>query len=928
VAVVVVVVAAAAAMKKDWVSLLVWLLVSVWCYSFFCWVGPTVPGVWGEQCVPINEGVDDDVCAEVVNSDMWKSNFPKTHMNENTETCRQAGRCNYEGVKIGEALRLVEDRDLLTMMLVFMMNTLVFCTAVFLRSSGHRCQRTKVDDEQDGIAEFDLDSFDVAPSIIPVAVAGAGPTTIKNKVISRLNSARSGHEDDLLSQGAGASPGSVASAAAFERTASNSSDGMFEVESGSAGGQSPKGKGRLRRGKGKAAEVDDELDLEKISMEMMGLISIVRQPDELVYVHCGADAYLYMKYQKYMINMLWVMFLVSATVLLPNQYGNRESVGQDKEFLNTFYLWANAANLPGKDEGGPRMYTQLIATYFFSLLVFIWLTEFRKLMVKLQDPTYVQELNSQVQDVERWGSEDDSKQASLEDAITQEARSRTLMVRNVPVELSRTAILNAIQAATGDQLLEVHVPARCGRSLLSRTGLAYFQPQGAGSGIAFLTFRQRAHARTFRDSFKTMHAKVKKKQSLQVDLGAVGTFGVDLGVELPTFVQETIDRVTDVDAHLESVLNEIETNVVRAEDATDRVTDSVTQVFRNLICCWPQRGATIAADTSASDGGGGGGGLATLSNRTRSIDLTTPPVSEQNEDDLRASATRRNAVSGESPTAASARDGVEHFSNVLARESSTPDELARSAAELTESMARTTGGRADPDTIELKFPESFHSKAWKVNWAPERNDVVWPNLHVGGRERKFRKLISTIVLTVAFFAIAYMYNKYAMQRQMTKLLTEATKDTTGIEEGAMFDNSLNGKSYQFGKLVYGMVTIYAPVVVLCLVNYGILPVLCMASSSLEGRRRNSSIHKAVLRRNYLFMMINILILPTLALKTPDAFMAQFKQMSDNIQMAKTYDWQIGYCHNGCLCYGASSFHVCDDNSFSTWEKLQQDEEGK
>ena len=43
------------------------------------------------------------------------------------------------------------------------------------------------------------------------------------------------------------------------------------------------------------------------------------------------------------------------------------------------------------------MYPQLVALYFFSILVYIWLAEFRKLMVKLQDPTYVQELTSKVQ---------------------------------------------------------------------------------------------------------------------------------------------------------------------------------------------------------------------------------------------------------------------------------------------------------------------------------------------------------------------------------------------------------------------------------------------------------------------------------------------------------------------------------------------------
>ena len=121
------------------------------------------------------------------------------------------------------------------------------------------------------------------------------------------------------------------------------------------------------------------------------------------------------------------------------------------------------------------------------------------------------------------------------------------------------------------------------------------------------------------------------------------------------------------------------------------------------------------------------------------------------------------------------------------------------------------------------------------------------------------------------------------------------------------------------------VTIYAPVVVLCLVNYGILPVVCMVSSLLEGRKKTSSIQKAVLRKNYTLMIINILILPTLALKTPDAFLAQFKHLSDSIQMQKTYDWTIGYCHNGCQCYGATSFHVCDDQSFSPWEKTATDE---
>lgn len=425
-------------------SLLVWLLASVWCFSFFCWVGPTVPGVWGEDCVPIHTGIDEDACAEIVDSDKWMSNFPKTHMTENMQTCQDAGRCNYLGVKIGEALRAVEDRDLLTMMLVFMMNTLVFCMCVLAISSGHRCHRSKVDAATYGAVNFNLDSFDRTPSLLSDQSNAAPAVGMKDKVLRRIMPVRSERAGVLLEQSPPVSPAAAGTS--------------FEVEDGDL-------RGSL------SGTADDELNLEKISMEMMGLISIVRQPDELVYVHCGADAYLYMRYQKYMINMLWVMFLASSLVLLPNQYSNRESVGADREFLNTFYLWANAANLPGKDDGGGRMYPQLVALYFFSILVYIWLAEFRKLMVKLQDPTYVQELTSMVQDVERWGSRDDSNKASLEDAITQEARSRTLIVQHVPVELSQPEIRQKIQAITGDQLLAVHVPKRRGRSLLSRTGL-------------------------------------------------------------------------------------------------------------------------------------------------------------------------------------------------------------------------------------------------------------------------------------------------------------------------------------------------------------------------------------------------------------------------------------------------------------------------
>ena len=199
---------------KDWVSLLVWLLASVWCFSFFCWVGPTVPGVWGEDCVPIHTGVDEDACAAVVDSDKWMSNFPKTHMMENMQTCQDAGRCNYAGVKIGEALRAVEDRDLLTMMLVFMMNTLVFCSCVLAISSGHRCHRSKVDAANDGAVNFNLEAFDRTPSLLSEQSSAAPALGVKGKLLGRISSIRSERADGLLGQSPPGSP--TAAGASFE----------------------------------------------------------------------------------------------------------------------------------------------------------------------------------------------------------------------------------------------------------------------------------------------------------------------------------------------------------------------------------------------------------------------------------------------------------------------------------------------------------------------------------------------------------------------------------------------------------------------------------------------------------------------------------------------------------------------------------------
>lgn len=790
-------------MQRDWVSIWVLLIGGFWLFSAWSWLAPSVPGMWNQRCVSIVPGRYDDLCENVP----FVSNFPQTHQADNKQICETAGddaerKCKYEGVKIGEALRYVEDRDLLTMMMVFGMNTLIFIFSVSLRSSGHRCQRTKEDAEEE-IAEFDMDHFDLHETLVPRNEAPAVPESLTGKVASGLRgireSRREAQEQDPDS--------TYASADMFETE--NHRGSMLSPSRNSA---SPTA-ANARKSVTVAAEEDTDLDLEKISLEMLGLVNIVRQPDEVVYVHCGADAYLYMRYQKYMINMLWVMFIFSVCVLLPNQYGKRESHGTEKEFMNTFYLWANAANLPGSDEGGGRMYAQLYAVFFFSFLVMVWLTEFRKLMVKLMDPTYVAELNSQVQDVERWGTQDDSAKAAMEDAVSQEARARTLEVQNVPIQLSRHELLRMIEQACPEQLLEVHVPARVGRSLLSRTGLEFFQPDGAGSGMAYLTFKQRAHARAFRDTFKKMQAKAKKKQSLQVDLGAVGTFGVDVGMELPQFMQETIDRVTDVDAHYELVMNQVETNVVRAEDATD----SVTNVVKNMMFFWrtpetaevpaeaggsprPQTPGSPRALAAAALAGGGGG--------ANGPSRSSVEVPGGGANGRMASFGRRGAVSAEAMRHSAGGTPKEN----TAHSPDSPDSLARMAANLFE------GG--DGNALMLSFPETFNSKIWRVNWAPEAGafctiqnccsmlllavvcccymllyavigcsmllwavvgcywlllhwfalcsmlnmmdlagDIVWNNLHISNKERKLRKAFWSIVILLAFFTIG-AYNDF------------------------------------------------------------------------------------------------------------------------------------------------------------------------
>ena len=206
------------------------------------------------------DGHHDPVCESVV----FLSNFPHTQMPENTQRCETAGedgtrRCKYVGRKIGEALRWVEDRDLLTMMLVFMCNTLVFVFSVSLRSSGHRCQRRKTHEEEDGGPQFDVANFDTNPSLIPEDDDAEDVASLRAKVVGGLKVIR---DSRRRPQGDSPMGGEYADADIFET-------GMHgSLSSSPTAGDAKKAASKQQ------AEEDSELDLAKVSLEMLGLVNI------------------------------------------------------------------------------------------------------------------------------------------------------------------------------------------------------------------------------------------------------------------------------------------------------------------------------------------------------------------------------------------------------------------------------------------------------------------------------------------------------------------------------------------------------------------------------------------------------------------------------------------------------------------------------
>jgi hypothetical protein len=965
-------------MQRDWVAVWYTLLLAVWIFSAVSWIGPAL------GC---------------------------------TQTCASS----------------MIDKDLLAMMLVFMMNTVVFVAAVSLRSSAHRCRRSKDTADEDDVTEFSIDGFDGTESLARPGDAAPGqalPLTCRERVQAKLASLRAALPwtgSRASSGGAGgdagtltpsSSGGYVAESALTSRLGAARSSAAsplarpstFDVED--SPGSALSSAKRASNG-GDAAK--DEFDISAVSMEMLSLLQLVRQPDELVFMHCGSDAYLYMRFQKYTINIMWVMFLTSAFLLCPAQMHVAEQQranGIPRE-VTTFYAWANAGNLPNVErrclksgalctsqphrcpdpadlcEQTERMWVHLFATYFYSFLVFVWLSEYRRLMVKLTDPTFAQELNSRVKDVQRWGKTDSASASAQDELLATEAQSRTLICKHVPANLSRFNIQAVIDQSLPDYLLAVHVPSRVGNSLWSK--FPCLEEQGSGSGCIFLTFRTRAQARSVLNIFKRMHKRAEAKQSLQVDFGAIGTFGINFGIDLPDFVQETINAATDIDHHLDRVLDQLG-EVTEAVDETWRQYFGRHWARMEAMCCGrSQIGITDASSETTEQGGAAAataepsGPEAKLGEASSSASIYgNAPVQSTFKMELEPEPETESAPSifaeEESapsifaeeitpPAASASRDGSESptrpspsAKRIKARRgaiSIDPEEIARAQAETAgptgtthgdmpfldasqlslRPSSRTTSALAesesssapwaaslqsspralagnDDEDLSLVLPDEFKAKKWTVQWAPAARDVQWNNLHIGSKQRTVRSIVFTALLWTVFLSISYAYHRWQMESTMATLLVQITKNATGIKKDAMLTNNLNGRSYSVGMLIYGLETIYAPVIVLCVVNYGILPQCINVASYLEGKRKRSSIEKSILRRTFMFMLVLVLLLPSFAIKTPGKFLQNLKAASDAVNSDKSYDWKIGYCKNACRCYGATSFHVCDPDDAS------------
>eukprot|EP01052_Picozoa_sp_SAG31_P034068 SAG31_NODE_3927_length_3746_cov_1.701124_2_plen_593_part_00 len=231
-------------------------------------------------------------------------------------------------------------------------------------------------------------------------------------------------------------------------------------------------------------------------------------------------------------------------------------------------------------------------------------------------------------------------------------------------------------------------------------------------------------------------------------------------------------------------------------------------------------------------------------------------------------------------------------------------------------LTQTSSITINDEQIVTALPEEFNAKNWNVTWAPEASDVLWANIHVGRWERNARVVVFNILLAVVFLLIAVELAKYDYENWLQAQVAR-TVSSAGVQRTKTINVTFPGgkvHTLPLGKLMYGLSQYYAPVMVMTMQNFGILPVLSVITATYEFQRLRSIQERSVLWKNFYLLFINVLILPSLALKTLSGdFYANVINIQRNTAANEESYIHLGqFCEGGsCRCYGASTRHVCN-----------------
>merc|ERR1711916_364274 len=192
-------------------------------------------------------------------------------------------------------------------------------------------------------------------------------------------------------------------------------------------------------------------------------------------------------------------------------------------------------------------------------------------------------------------------------------------------------------------------------------------------------------------------------------------------------------------------------------------------------------------------------------------------------------------------------DAIEYYSSEVERLN---DEIATAQAaehEVTPSgfVSFTTLANAVSaiQTLQVEVPLS-----WKLERAPAPADVYWPNLKVDGRQKTITGLIVTVLVVllcfgwaipVAMIAVIAIFNKLAETIPALKPVVN------------------------FSPVLTGLLQAMVPTILL-VVFMALLPKILLQFGKRQGLTSESELAKSVMRRYFLFLMVNVLLVTTIA----------------------------------------------------------------